>query len=141
MQTRRWRRSVVMAVAAAALSGCGFFGDDDLEAGSCLEFVQDAEGEVSTSTIDCDRPHHLEVIGLVEVDGFEEHPGDAEVSRWVFARCAAIFEDYVGQPYGTSQLDLDVAVPDEAAWDDGARTARCAVGNPDGSRRDVPIRS
>jgi hypothetical protein len=106
----------------------------------CLERVDDGEDGVSTEVVDCDRPHDLEVVEVLEIDAFDEYPGDAEVTRWTFERCVERFEEYVGEPYGSSLLDLDVAVPDEGLWRDGDRTARCGVTNADGSRRDRSVR-
>lgn len=130
--SNRWGALAAVAV-GLTLGGCGLFGDGDVAAGTCLERVVE-DGEVTSHVVECDRPHDVEVIGVVEVEGFEGYPGDGELSRWAFERCVAVFEDYVGTSFTASPLDLDVVVPDEGAWGRGA-TVRCGVMSADGGRR------
>ena len=85
------------------------------------------------AAVDCDRPHDLELVGIVDGDDLgSEWPGEAELSRWAFQRCAEAFEDYVGEAYGSSLLDLELLAPSEEDWSSGQREVRCAAGTLDG---------
>lgn len=124
-----------VAVLALLMAGCGFFGDDEITVGTCLERVEEDAGEV-LSPIDCERPHELEVVGILDADELgSDWPGDGPLSRWAFQECADAFEEYVGQPYGTSTLDLDIDGPTEQSWAEGDREVRCAATHLDGEQR------
>jgi hypothetical protein len=125
---------MIVGALGLALVGCGWFGDDDPGLGTCLQRGEaDEAGQVEHEPIDCDRPHDLQVVGLL--DGSElggSFPGDTEVSRWAFDRCVLAFEDYVGVPYGRSLLELEIEAPGADDWRSGRQQVRCTVGRGDG---------
>jgi len=126
-------RGIVIGLIAVSAAGCGLFDDDGIEVGSCLNRDESADG-VTYETIDCERPHDLEVVGLLDADELgADYPGETALSRWAFEACAAAFEAFVGEPYGRSLLELDVRGPTEQAWSDGQRGVRCSAISADGS--------
>ncbi len=121
-----------MALLAVLVLGAGCGGGDDREVGTCLERVEGDSGS-ELEAIDCDRPHELEVVGIVDAGEIgAQWPGAAELSRWAFQRCAEAFEDYVGEPYASSPLDLELFAPSQEEWQDGQREVVCAAGDLDG---------
>lgn len=135
-------RGVLLPLALLA-AGCGLFGSDDMAVGSCLVRGEaDEDGRTSVALAACDRPHDLEVVGLLRADEFEgEFPGEDPLSRWAFQQCIEAFEDYVGEPYGRSTLELDIAAPDEEQWQAGNRQVRCSVMPLDGQQRSSSVTS
>lgn len=56
----------------------------------------------------CDRPHDVEVISLLHADELDgDFPGDDALSRWAFQQCIDAFEEYVGEAYGRSTLEIE----------------------------------
>lgn len=119
---------------ALLLAGCGLLGDDELRAGSCLQRGEtDEDGRTSMTVTACDRPHDVEVISLLHADELDgDFPGDDALSRWAFQQCIDAFEEYVGEAYGRSTLEIDIAAPTETQWEDGRRDVRCGVISLDG---------
>ncbi len=80
----------------------------------------------------CDLSHSHEVISAT---AFPEpagavYPGEAALVDRL--GCAAGFTAYVGHAPEGSELELVVAVPDEAAWDATSRVGACLVARRDG---------
>jgi hypothetical protein len=129
------RQVVGVIVLAMLAAGCGLLGGEDITTGDCLEHTPAGEAE-RYAVIDCDRPHDLEVVGILDAGSLgSQWPGDAELSRWAFQQCAEAFEEYTGQPYGTSPLDLEIIGPSEESWADGDRAVLCGAGQLDGQQR------
>lgn len=67
--------------------------------------------------LDCQLPHQFEVYATVEFplpeDGDTTWPGDDPLRELARARCAKPFDDYVGMPYETSQLEIGYLLPPE----------------------------
>lgn len=83
----------------------------------------------------CDGSHSHEVAlaWVLEDPLVADYPGQGALVDRERARCEAAFEAHVGRPVEGSTLDLVIAVPPPAAWDEGARAAACLVANGDGS--------
>jgi hypothetical protein len=129
------RQILLVLVLAVLAAGCGLLGGDDIAVGDCVEQLEGEDG-VEYAAIDCDRPHDLEVVGVLDAGELGSRwPGDAELSRWAFQRCAQEFETYAGQPYGTSPLDLEILGPSEGEWADGGREVLCGAGRLDGEQQ------
>lgn len=135
---------------------------DDLQAGDCL-YIHAADADTdsptgrpagsSTSAVaalysggaekaSCDGSHSHEVLLQTTLaDGAgTEYPGrDALVERTRVA-CEAAFTQYVGRPPQGSAMELIVAVPPDASWTDGVRSAPCLVGDPKGQFLLKPVR-
>ncbi len=151
---------VALVVAAAYVVG-SFLGSvkfiNNVEEGECLKdfFSSDASGygEVYfVQTVDCDRPHALEVYAVTDSLWLGREPVGTlvEVDELFLdgeAWCAEQFEYFVGEPYETSPLAMWTFVPLQEAWDQGDRTVQCVVGEFDeltlttGSLRDSAGRS
>lgn len=127
---------VTITLMAVLAAGCSLFGGDELAVGGCLDRGAEADdGRVVVESVACDRPHDLEVVGLLDAAGLgEEFPGEDALSRWSLQRCVEAFEDHVGTPYGRSPLELDVAAPTEAQWAQGRRDVRCSAMTGDGTQ-------
>ncbi len=124
----------------------------DLAAGDCLyvraaDAVQDpgagrpigtdaaavrALYEVGAERASCDLSHSHEVISTTTFPepGGAAYPGQAALEDRL--GCAAAFTAYVGRAPEGSELELVVAVPDEATWDETSRVGACLVARRDG---------
>ena len=67
--------------------------------------------------LDCQLLHQFEIFGVVEFplpeDGDTSWPGDDAVRDVARAECSKQFDDYVGAPYETSQLEIGYVLPPE----------------------------
>lgn len=133
------RRSVVNAGAAlllgGLLAGCASDAADpfDLEVGDCLaEPAREglvAEGD--TRPVPCSQAHVGEVYDAILLpDG--AYPGTEALVR-ESAKCEATFENFVGKPYGESELKLTYFHPTSESWERGDRQILCAVEVPSGT--------
>lgn len=127
-------RSSVRGIMAGKLllaATCGG-GGEEIDIGTCLQRAEAQDGMLSP--VDCDRPHVLEIVGILDAgeDLGDDWPGDAVVSRWAFQGCADAFEEYVGEPFGTSTLDLEIDGPTQESCSDGVPEVLGSAGSLDG---------
>ena len=97
--------------------------------------VVDALYGTGAERASCDMSHSHEVASAwsFEENAVAPYPGFGALSDRRLADCEAAFAAYVGRPSRGSPLDLLVAVPTEAAWDDGIRAGACLVESRDGN--------
>jgi hypothetical protein len=105
--------AVIVAVVAA---GCGSTSVFSLQAGEC--FLDAGTGEVTgIDTVGCDEPHDAEAFHTFELAG-DELPDAATLHTVIAEECfGAAFEDYIGAPYETSEVEVLPIRPTEESWD------------------------
>ena len=97
--------------------------------GDCIESVGAVVDELPT--VDCDEPHELQVVGLVEHDA-DDFPGDEVISQEAFEECLELFEDFVGAPFTETNLSVLPITPTEESWNTADdRESICAAGRDD----------
>ncbi|WP_062467331.1 septum formation family protein [Demequina maris] len=125
------RPIVLTVVAVLVLAGCsGSDGErQELAVGDCLTISGTGDTVGDVPVVDCEDAHEAEVYATFDLDpgSYDE---DAVVAT-VEERCVDGFEDYVGEPYRTSSLDVFYTYPLEDAWAEGDRLAVCAAYAPD----------
>lgn len=133
------RRSVAVGgavlVLGGLLAGCSDAGADpfDLEVGDCLSEPsrQGVVADGDANLVACSQPHVGEVYDAIALkDG--PYPG-AEALVRESAKCEATFENFVGKPYGESDLKLTYFHPTQESWERGDRQILCAVEVPTGT--------
>jgi hypothetical protein len=67
--------------------------------------------------LDCQLPHQYEIFATLDFpspeDGDRTWPGDEALRDFARANCSATFEEYVGEPYETSVLEIGYQLPPE----------------------------
>jgi hypothetical protein len=108
----------------------------DLRPGTCFVGVprvpEKAEGEKRTllvvATVPCNTMHEKEVFAVFEHPAKPGalYPGQKELGKVAQDGCADRFDDYVGRPFGESDLQVAVIAPGPVPWDeDDDRTIVC----------------
>lgn len=126
---RRTRAALVLAglLTAPALAACGGPTVQDLKAGDCLSQADLAGEEVREVTaLDCAEPHDAEVFAARELPA-GDYPGTDRLQAEAEEFCTPQFEQFVGVPFGTSELLFSYLVPSEEGWAAGDRTTLCLV--------------
>ena len=134
MTTRPARLPVGLAAGVALLLGLGACSQDPevptAEVGDCIETVGVVVSELPT--VDCDEPHEVQVVGLVEHDG-DDFPGDEVISQEAFAECRELFENFVGAPFEETSLSVLPITPTEESWNEADdRESICVANRDDG---------
>ncbi len=124
------RAPITVVVAALALAGCAASEPQQLAVGECLIVSQAGDDGDNVPVVPCDGPHEAEVYAVLQVPDSSTYDEDAVIAH-VEEECVARFDDYVGEPYRTSRLDVYYTYPLEDGWRDGSREAACAVYAPD----------
>ncbi|MDI3331675.1 MAG: septum formation family protein [Micrococcus sp.] len=102
----------------------------DLAVGDCFNGFED-EGN-AVATVDCAEEHDSELLHVVTLpESVAEFPGDGNQEHlWAEHEDACygqVFEDYVGEPWDTSDWDVYTFRPTQWAWAAGDRTVQCVV--------------
>lgn len=135
---------VVAVLAAATLSGCGWFGGGkssghgtsvfDIKPGQCFDPPKDVKSELSSlQRIDCGKPHTQESYAIVDYtnpDGSaaSAYPGPDALTKFAQGSCAQHFRDYVGVDYLDSSLFFTYLLPSARGWEqDDDRKVVCFV--------------
>ena len=120
----------MIAGLAIQFAGCG---DSvfDLSVGDCLN--EPSESEISrVEKVSCDEPHDYEVFALVNHPDGRDAPFPLDLMLFAadtgFDTCLPRFEQYVGQDYVLSRLDIDFFYPTRESWErDGDREFVCLI--------------
>lgn len=138
-------RTLVTAVAALALGGCGLLEETappTAEVGDCLN-ISDLEeqlggadsGEVTQlPTVDCGEEHDAEVLLAYDLpEG--PLPEQSLLDGVVESQCMPQFQTYLGVPYEESQrFDMFTLHPTQDSWEGGDREVLCIIHTTDRSR-------
>lgn len=89
----------------------------DLEPGTCIATLPLGQVVTSVPTLPCAEPHQYELFANAELALGNDYPGSEEVFDRAFDTCGALFFDYVGEAYATSEWYVDVIAPTEEGWD------------------------
>lgn len=108
---------------------------DRLETGDCFnEYRYRDRAEVLqqiTTIVDCSRPHDKEVYFAAEHPAPDGAPfrGREEISQFARDECLDAFEDFVGEEYVLSQLEIGFFQPSYETWISAAneRSVTCYV--------------
>lgn len=94
----------------------------DLEPGDCFnEYRYRDRANVLqqiTTTVDCDRPHDKEMYHVAVHPAAEDAPyrGKDELDRFARDECLDMFEEFVGEEYVLSQLEIGIFQPSYETW-------------------------
>jgi hypothetical protein len=122
--------AATLVVVATACSGSEVF---SLEVGQCFQLPEGEPEQVTdVEVVDCDQPHENEVFHTFELEG-ERFPGQEAATAAAEEACyGAAFEDYIGQPYETSQVEVFSITPTRTSWEEADdREVVCAVWIPE----------
>lgn len=100
----------------------------DLREGDCLD-IPEAKSVRSVNAMPCEDYHDAEVYWTFDLSA-GDYPGDDAVVLKAEQGCAARFDEFVGKPYGRSQLDAFYIHPTEGLWQVGERGVTCSVYEP-----------
>lgn len=107
-------------------------------AGACLDndYKQNVGLRLYDKPVDCTERHSLETIHVgrfdeAEVTDRDEAP-DPGTARWrdAFQQCDEADDDYLGADFRYGDLWMGVGVPQDQAWEAGARWFRCDLIEP-----------
>lgn len=124
------RRSTIAMLLPLLLTACADAEPQQLAVGDCLTISGVGDSARSVPLAPCDGVHEAEVYAVFDVQPADAFDVDAIVGE-VEEECVARFEDYVGEPYRTSSLDVFYLHPLEEGWSEGDREAVCAAFAPD----------
>ena len=104
---------------------------EELRVGDCFD-LQDPEAEEleKVTALPCSSEHEYETffVGTMADGAF---PSDDQVFiDWIDANCVPAFNEYVGQTYEASELDITWLQPTSQAWNDGDRSMQCVLFHP-----------
>lgn len=124
--TRRSLAMVTLAWMALSVGGCStLVSTPSAEVGECVQMdgLQSAQVD-EIPTVDCGQEHDGQVVHKFDApDG--DYPDTDEWQTIIREGCIAGFEDYVGQSYEESTIDLQDLSPTEDGWKDGDRSVLC----------------
>lgn len=135
-------RLAAAAIVVVAVTACSDSEVFSLEVGQCFQLPEDDPEQVTdVEVVDCDEPHENEVFHTFELEG-DQFPGQEAATVAAEEACyGAAFEDYIGQPYESSEVEVFSIFPTRTSWEDADdREVTCALKVPDerveGSLRD-----
>lgn len=124
--------AVFSASPDAPASGSGDTGYQSfaMDVGDCLDIADVSGEEVSGITArPCNREHEYEVIFTGSADGVG-YPTDDALTEYFTNMCIPAFEEYVGEEWGASPLDIFWLTPSREGWRQGDRSIQCMVYHP-----------
>ena len=89
-----------------------------VQEGDCVNFPEDDTAIQSFDAVACEEPHDGEIYELFDITGFDEYPGDAEISTQAGEGCRSAFESFVGIDYDSSVLFFTFLSPSQGTWND-----------------------
>lgn len=109
----------------------------DLRPGDCFNgsptapqnAKQGEETVLVVAALPCGESHEKEVFAVFEHPAKSDalFPGEKAVAKVAQDGCAERFADYVGRPFGDSDLRVAVVAPGLAHWDQKDRTIVCTL--------------
>jgi len=96
----------------------------------------------------CDQPHEFEVFAVVEYPAPDpkstdpkarDFPEDEVLRKFAKTECPKRYEDYVGQKYELSKLEIAFVMPLEANWP-SSRKIGCDLYDVTGRKLDHTVR-
>lgn len=108
----------------------------DLEVGDCFLSLNTEDALTEVNALDCEHAHYAEVYSEVDLDDYDEYPGDDVISAEAEDFCLGSFEGYVGSDFQDSIYYLSYFSPSEDSWDNFLnpdRTISCILVMEDGS--------
>lgn len=111
---------------------------DDLEAGQCFNeydyYDRSQTRQQITTTVACDLGHDKELYAVVEHPAADDalFPGQDELLKFARRECLDSFQDFVGEEYVLSALEIGIFQPNYERWiaDSADRTIGCYVYSP-----------
>lgn len=98
----------------------------DLEPGACIASLPIGDVINDVATVPCDELHQYELYANAVLSG-DEYPGD-DVFDEAFEACDVYFENYIGEPYASSEWFVDVITPTRDGWELAKdRSVNCLV--------------
>ncbi len=84
-----------------------------------------------TTAVGCSRPHNAQVyaISIHPAPTEAPYPGEETLNQWGQQQCYKKFEQFVGEAYEKSQLEIGIISPDRNDWggDEKRRNILCFV--------------
>lgn len=134
MSIRRTHLPAGIVAGVALLLGLAACSDDTVptaKVGDCIESVSEVVSELPT--VDCDEPHEVQVVGLIEHDG-DEFPGTDAIAQEAFEECLGLFEEFVGASFLDTNLSVLPITPTQESWDEANdRESICVARRDDGA--------
>jgi hypothetical protein len=104
-----------------------------IRAGDCFNtpaLGEDGTDVATVTAVPCAEPHDFEAYKVFDLTG-EEYPGDDRSNQLAAEGCLAAFHDFVGLPYGRSELEPYYFAPRSRTWDlFDDRGVTCFIGRP-----------
>jgi hypothetical protein len=91
-----------------------------------------ATNVTEVDVVPCDAPHTYQAFHLLEHSA-DEYPGVDTLMGVAEDECLAVFPDYVGRDFETSEFSVYPLVPSESTWGEGDREIVCNLALPDDS--------
>ncbi|MFB4308070.1 septum formation family protein [Actinomadura sp. GTD37] len=108
-----------------------------LRPGTCFSEFEETPDGMFVRPLPCATPHRGEISGETELPDVP-YPGEREASDRAWTACRDLTGFLERSRYG-KDLELRVAPPDEDAWKDGKRTARCLMSYTGSGRLQAPL--
>lgn len=89
----------------------------EVQEGDCLLLPSETNEVSSFEGVACDEPHDGEIYELFDITGFDDYPGDAEISAQADEGCFNAFEPFIGLEYAQSVYFVQTFVPNQQTWD------------------------
>ena len=118
---------VVLSVVIVACSGEGNV--FSLKVGDCFNQALEEEVE-NVALVDCDELHQYEVFAAADVEAPNDaqFPGSDQLAFAAFNLCLDYFDEYVGETYENSLLDIQTLSPSRDSWEAaGDREVICTL--------------
>jgi hypothetical protein len=122
-----------------SLTSAGNVSVDDLRPGDCFNTGDDVEIS-DVDGVPCSEPHEYEVFAVTTYEGDGTFPSDADLDGIFTQVCEPPFEQYVGEPYATSQIFGTMISPSEESFSEGDREYICVLYDPDNAALTTSLR-
>ncbi len=121
--------AALMALTVVIVACSGEGNVFSLKVGDCFNLGDAAEVE-NVELVDCDELHQYEVYAAIDVEAPNDaqFPGSDRLESVTFSLCLNYFDEYVGETYANSLLDIQTLSPSRDSWEDaGDREVVCTL--------------